>query len=318
MVGLAEIAPVGLRTFSIDLLAIVESLPKALINGLIGLVQLTAMIVPFIAAIYLLVHRRFVLLSLCSLAALLAALSMVLLGNLVEESVPLDELGFDRVSSWFIGTQFPSSAHLTAALVAASPWLAKAWRQADWILVLAAVVARALTATEVPLRNAMLLAIDAAAGSAALVIVDAPRRRLDPLTIRRALLSDGLDVGELRSVDRTDGAVTFVGADAEGAPMLVRASGRDQRDTDLLLRFWRNLTVKGLTSDSPLSPKRTIGHGAPAMGLFRAAGVSTPRPPAVVETPDEAAVLAASFDGGRRMSRLDPAAVSGATLDDLW
>ena len=321
MIGLAEIAPLGLRTLTVDLLSLVESLPNPLINLMVGLVQLTALIVPFVAAIYLLVHRRFVLFSLCILAAVLAAIAMVFLGNLVEDSIPFDDLGFDRVSSWFIGAQFPSSTYLaalTAALVAASPWLARAWREAGWILVFAAVVARALSATEVPLRNAMLLALGGAAGSAALLIVGAPRRRLDPQTIRRSLRSGGLDVGELEPVDGSDGLISFVGADTEGAPILVRAIGRDQRDTDLLLHLWHNLTVKGLTSEPSLSPKRTVEHEALAMGLFAAAGVSVPRPLAVVETPDEAAVVAVSFDGGRPMSRLDPSGVSASALDDLW
>ncbi|MDX2381084.1 MAG: lysylphosphatidylglycerol synthase transmembrane domain-containing protein [Acidimicrobiia bacterium] len=320
LVALAEIAPLGLRSFTVDVLAVVESLPQAVVNGLIGLVQLTAIVVPAIAMVLLVVRRRFVLLALCLLAAVLAAVIMALLGNVVEESIPFEELGFERASSWFIGSQFPSSAYLaglTAALVAASPWLAKAWRRAGWVLVVAAVVARALTATEVPLRNVLLLVIGAAAGSAALLIVGAPRRRMDPDTLRAALASGGLSVSGLSPVDGPQGVTSFFGLQ-DGDPVIVHALGRDQRDTDLLLHTWRNLTVKGLSSEPSLSPRRTVEHEALAMGLFRSAGASAPRPLAIVETPDEAAVMAASFEGGRRMSRLPAVDVSGAMLDNLW
>jgi hypothetical protein len=268
LVALAEVAPVGVESFTIDVLAVVESLPQALINGLIGLVQLTAIVVPAVAGVMLIVRRRFVLLALCVLAASLAAVIMALLGNVIEDSIPFEELGFERAGSWFIGSQFPSSAYLaglTAALVAASPWLAKAWRRAGWILVIAAVIARALTATEVPLRNGLLIVIGAAAGSAALLIVGAPRRRMDPETLRAALATGGLDVGVLQPVDGPQGVTSFVGLDA-GEPVLVHALGRDQRDTDLLLHTWRNLTVKGLSSEPSLGTVPVSGRvgAAPA------------------------------------------------------
>lgn len=320
LIALAEVAPVGVRSFTVDVLTLVESLPQALVNGLIGLVQLTALVVPIIAAVLLLVRRRFILFSLCVLAAILAAVIMAVLSNVIHESIPFDELGLERASSWFIGSQFPSSTYLaalTAALVAASPWLVKAWRRAGWVLVVAAVIARALTATEVPLRNTLLLVIGAAAGSAALLLVGAPRRRLDPDTLRAALAGGGLDVHALRPIDGPQGVATFIGLD-DGQPVIVHALGRDQRDTDLLLHTWRNLTVKGLSSEPSLSPRRTVEHEALAMGLFRSAGVSTPRPLAIAETPDEAAVMAASFEGGARMSRLAPADISDAALDNLW
>ena len=321
MILLAEAAPVGVRTFTVDVLALVESLPKVMLGALVGLVQLTAVLVPAVAGLYLVIRRRYVLFMLCLLAVAIAAASMALLSGLVDQSIPHDELGFARIDSWFIGSQFPSSSYLaglTAALVAASPWLARVWRRAGWVLILATVVARALTATEVPLRNAMMLTIGAAAGSAALLIIGAPRRRLDPETIRYALWRNGLDVDNLSPVDGPEGGATFVGRDAEGTPIMARALGRDQRDSDLLLRLWHGLTVKGLSNEAPISARRAVEHEALAMGLFTAAGARAPTPLAVVDTPDEAAVLAVSFDGGQRMSRLDRSGVSDAVLDDLW
>lgn len=331
MVAFAELTPDGIRTFTVDVLSVVDGLPRALVDGLVGMVQLTATVVPIIAGVYLIVRRRYLLLSLCLLAAAIAALTMLALGGFIEESIPIDELGFDRVDSWFIGSQYPSSAYLaalTAALVAASPWLARAWRRSGWVLVLASVVARALTATEVPLRNALLLAIGAAAGSAALLIVGAPRRRLDPATIRYALWQSGLDVGDLTPDESLVAGERFVGTGPSGAAMMVVARGRDQRDTDLLLHLWRQLTVKGLTSEMMLSPHRSVEHEALAMGLFGAAGARTPTPLAVVDMPDEAVILATAFGGGVRMTDLETAppleaeaderALTDAALADLW
>jgi len=322
LVALAEVAPVGLRSLSVDILGLVDQLPDAVVDGLVGAVQLVVTVVPFIAAVYLVVRRRFVLFGLCTLAALIASTLMALLGGLVEESIPYDQLAFTRANSWFIGSQYPSSTYLaalTAALVAASPWLVRTWRHAGWALIIASVIARALSATEVPLRNAMLLAIGAAAGSAALVLLGAPRRRLDPETVRSSLRRGGLDIRELAPVEAPRGAVAFTGIEANGAQVMVKGVGRDQRDTDLLLRMWRLLTVKGLTNEAPLvSPRRTVEHEALAMGLFRAADVSTPTALAVADTPDEAAVLAATYVSGRRMANLDETTLSDAALSNLW
>ena len=182
LVLLAWLAPNGLRTFGVDVLNLVDALPRTIVEGLLGVVQLVAIVLPVAVVLGLLWRRAWALLGILAAAAALAAASMALLSSHVAASVPISQIGFDRYRSWLVGGQFPSSTYLagtTAAMVAAGPWLSRRWRRAGWGFIAAAVAARVLTATEVPIRVGMLLTLGAAAGSLALVLLGGPRRRLD-------------------------------------------------------------------------------------------------------------------------------------------
>ena len=88
---------------SADILAVVKAFPNALVNGLVGLVQLLVTLVPVVALAVLVRGRHWYLLLLV-LASVVAAIAMSLLTGVIDESVPLEQLGYDRVASWFIGS----------------------------------------------------------------------------------------------------------------------------------------------------------------------------------------------------------------------
>ncbi len=316
---LAQLRGAEVASLTVDLLAVVDGLPSALTDGLVGLVQLVATIGPLVGIILLLRRRRFQLLALMALAALIAAVAMVLLSDVVEESVPLAELGFDGVNSWFVGSQYPSATYLavlTVWLVTASPWMSRSWRRTGWVLVVSMMVARVLTSTEVPVRNLVLLAVGAAAGSAALVMFGAPRRRVNVDSVRTSLERAGIEIDRVEPLRDRHRLPTFEVATRGGLRLFVKVIGRDQRDSDLLLRVGRSLTVKGVGGAVPAgSPRRAIDHEALALGLFGSLA-TTPRAIAVLGTPDEAAVLATTFAPGVRLA--DCPAPSDAAVHDLW
>ena len=307
-----------LANVSVDILTLVDGLPAALVNGSVGVVQLLATLMPIVAVFALFRSRHWQLTVLMVLASVIAAAAMSLLTGLVEESVPLDQLGFDQVNSWFIGSQYPSATYLamlTAWLVTASPWMTRSWRRTGWVFIVFVMSARILSSTEVPIRNLMMVAVGAAAGSLALVIFGAPRRTVDIESVRAALGRAGLEVDDIRSQADRRRTPTFIATATSGGHWFVKVLGRDQRDSDVLLRLWRSLTVKGVGGGVPASPRRAVDHEALAMGLIGAVA-PTPAPVAVLGTTDEAVVLASTFAEGLRLS--DQPDVTDEVLRELW
>ena len=316
------IAPTGIRVVSAELLLIVDDLPDAISDGLVGLVQLVATLLPFVIIGWMLWRREFLELVILAGAAALAAGGMMLASNAVEGSVPIDELGFDGVDSWFIGSQYPSATYLaalTAIHVAASPWLSRSWRVTGWWFIVAVMIARSLTATDVPLRGFMVIAIGIAAGSFALVLIGAPRRRVDTAAVVETLARVGVELDSIAPLGEDQGEPLYSARDEEGRPYVVKVLGRDQRDADLLLSAWRAVTVKGLGDSGAIrSPSRAVQREALALSLFESAGASTPEAVAVVTTPDDAAVLAMSGGPGTVLSSLDPVDIPDEALRDVW
>ncbi len=303
---------------SADILSVVEALPEALVNGLVGLVQLVAAAVPVVALAVLLRGRHRQLLLLMLLASIVAGIAMSLLTGVVEKSVPRDQLGYDSVTSWFIGSQFPSSTYLamlTAWLVTAGPWMTRSWRRAGWVLIVFAMAAQILTATEVPVRNLMMLAVGAAAGSLALVLFGAPRRSVDVGSVREALLSAGLRVDRIEPYEGPSLTPAFTTSEPDGRRLFVKVFGRDQRDSAALLRLWRSLTLKGVGGGVPSSSRRAVEHEALALSIFGAV-VPSPEPVAVLGTVDEAALLISTYADGERLA--DRTEVSDDLLHELW
>lgn len=322
LLALAAVAPSGLRTFGRDALVLVGKLPRSLVEGLLGLTQAAAVVLPVVVAAVLLWRRRLVFLGLLVAAAAVAAAGMVLLSGVTQDAVPVDDIGFDRYESWFVGGQFPSSTYLcaaTAVLVCAGPWLSTRWRRAGWIFLAATVAARVLTATEVPIRIGVMLTLGAACGSLVLVALGGPRRRVDVEAVGTALDEVGIPVHDVRPAPPGAEVPTFVVTADDGRSYVATVHGRDQRDSDLLIQAWRALTRRGLGDAPPLgSPLRAVEREALALGLFGAAGVAVPTAVAVAETADEAAVLVVEQPDGVPLAALAGDEVDARLLDALW
>jgi len=321
LVGVEWLAGDELRDVSEDLVALAANVPSGLAGALVGLVQVMALVVPVVVVVALAVRKRLDLLGVVALATVFSGLVMALITAVVDEAAPTDVLSDDRLDEWFVGVRFPSAAYLAAAvgaLVAATPWVRRRWRRALWLFVLAVVAVRVLTATVVPLHVPLLIAIGAAAGSAVLVIFGAPPRRVDLVTVKDALAGAGLEMHGLALVDEGRGTPTFRGEGPAGHAF-VKVIGRDERDTDLLLRATRALRVKGLGDDRPMvSPERVVQHEALVLAVAAGAGAGAPTPLAVGRTDDEVAVLATSWSDGVALASLPDEAWTDGLLDDLW
>ena len=98
-----------LADISTDLLVLVDGLPPALVDGLVSLVQRLAVLAPAITLMVLVRACEWVLMVPWSWLPHIAGVGHVLLSGVVEDSVPIAELGFEAVDSWFIGSQSPST-----------------------------------------------------------------------------------------------------------------------------------------------------------------------------------------------------------------
>jgi uncharacterized protein (TIRG00374 family) len=321
-VVIGTVASAGVRTVAVDVLRLFDTLPRSLVEGLVGVVQLLALVLPVVVVLVLVRGRQFALLGILVLAAVISAAAMALLSGVVQDSVPVEEIEFERFTSWFIGGEFPSSTYLagmTAVFVAGSPWLLKRWRRAGWIFIAAAVLARMLSATEVPLRLGMMLTLGAASGSLALVIFGAPRRRVDQASVTATLFDAGIAVDDLEPLGDGAGTPTFSGLDADDRRWFVKVLGRDERDTDFLISLWRLLSLRGLGDDVVRgTPERLVEHEALAMSIFAAAGVRVPSAFAIVNTPEELSVLVSSFVDGPVLGSLEPSAITDELLGAIW
>lgn len=314
----AILDPEAARKLSNSVIDVVAYLPGPVASGIIGVTQLLAIAVPLAIVISLAIGRRWKVLGVLALAAVLAAVTMALLNGFLEESVPSEAVTQKNVDSWFFGAAFPSSAYLGAivgGIIAGSPWMPRSWRPLAWTGVAALCVSRLVTAVEVPVHLVEVLVLGAAAGSLTLLITGAPRRRVDSRSLITALADGGIAVSELARLD-PDSTVPTFRADGHDGALYVKALGREQRDADLLFRVWRVLTRKGLGDEVPAASVRGFAEQeALALSLAGAAGVSCPRPRGLSTTADDVVVLAT--DWVEDPSLVDLARESGVTDEVL-
>ncbi len=320
--------PGSARRFSSAVIDAVDWLPGPVSSALVGITQLAAIVVPIVIIGVLIVGRRWRLLGVLALAAVLTAVVMALANGWIEESVPSETVKGKNVDSWLFGAAFPSSTYLGAivgAVIAAGPWMPRSWRPFAWGGVAALAVSRLVTAVEVPVHITLVFVLGAAAGSLTLLITGAPRRRIDSNRLVAGLSEGGLAVSGLRRLDEQSTTPTFHGdlvraSDGNGAgAVYVKALGRDQRDANLLLRIWQVLTVKGLGDDVPAASARGFAEQeALALSFAAASEVRCPRPRALNTTSDGVTVMAADWVDGLALCELDEEHLDDRVLHDAW
>ncbi|HTN99191.1 MAG TPA: lysylphosphatidylglycerol synthase domain-containing protein, partial [Microthrixaceae bacterium] len=305
-----------------DLIRLLANIPAGFTSALVGLVQLVVVTSVAVVSISLLIRRRWRLITLFAVAAGLAVVVMVALAGLLDNEIPVDLARQRAVDSWLSGSAFPSASLLAAAaaiVTASASFTTKAWHRFAWATVGAISFLRVLTATEVPVNLLLILAVGASMGSAALLIAGAPHRRVDPESLAEALTQSGLPVTEVIEMGEQRTAPTFRAHHLDGSYSHATLLGRDQRDYDMLLRFWRLLRVKGFNERRPSSsPRRAAEHEQLVLALAGGAGVTAAKPLALALTADGAAVVATTWIDGDSLGRTPVADISDDLLDEVW
>ncbi|MBX3314307.1 MAG: flippase-like domain-containing protein [Actinobacteria bacterium] len=304
-----------------DLVSAFARLPDGIEQAVLRTAQFATSLLPTVALVVLLVQRRWKVAGLLLLAGFLANLAMVAADVLAMDRV-LDELlqQMDR-SDALDGREFPQSdviASTVAMVVVASPWLSRRWKRTLWWAVGVLVVLRLIAVSHPALDLVVAFGIGLTVGSLVLLVFGSPSTEPAPDELLDALRSDGFDPRVLeRSDERSDGALRYTFVDGTGESFVVTLRTPDERDADLLARWYRSIRFRASEVDtSYASLQRRIEHEALVLSLARTAGVRTRRFRRIGSTARGSAYLVAAEAPARPATTDDLGSTS--LLEDLW
>jgi undecaprenyl-diphosphatase len=304
-----------------DLFDGLDSLPTWLIDVIIVTSRLLTVVLLVAGVVAAAVTRRWrvVLTTLVAVAAaaVLGGIADVLVGSgdtaIAPPTVDLGPL---------TGGGFPTVAGLAAIAAAgttAEPWITRPWRRLVWALIVAASLARFVTAPT-SLESIVALLVGWVVGSAALVVMGGPVRRPTDDAVAEALGAVGVPVAAIRkaSVDAR-GSTPYFATTADGESLFVKALGVDERSADLLFRAYRRLMPRDLGDERSFSTlRRTVEHEALVALAARHMGVRTPEFRAFAHVEPDAFVLAYQGIDGSSLDGVDPAKFDDALLAAVW
>lgn len=319
--ALTALRPDSVRSLSADLVLVVRRIPHPVAEALIGVGQLSAILVPVLGLAAVVRRAGGRLLVTAVVAAGAAASVVALLQGWLDRVAPPELF---TTTTWITGSGFPSGAYLaglTGAAVVVAPVLRRSWRRTVVATIAVLALLRVLTAAVIPFHVVTHLAIGGTVGAAVLVAGGAPVRRLALGEVARALAAAGSPVGRLRErIDDRDRSRRFHADSEDGRPLAVTVLGVDERDADLLNRVVRALRFKGLDDDRPgWSQERVAQHEALCTLAAAHAGARVPSLEVVTATPQGDGVIAfEQVRGAVRLDRLGAEEITDEVLRAVW
>ncbi len=321
--GAAAAVPDALSNVSADIVRLAGRLPASLRDLLVGIMQVAIIVAPIVLVIWAARWRRGRQLAVVLLGGLVALVVMSLLIDWLDRIAPPSLVDIDPEDSWFADVDFPSVSYvagLAAVVTMVAPAVSRGWRHVAWSTVALAALVRTMTATQVPVNVAIAATMGVFVGSAVLVAVGAPVRRPGRERLDEALSAVRLDLAELDDtvVAAADGRA-WRGRTVDGRAIRLVYVGADERDTDLLYRFWRRLRVKGLEDESPgATPRRLARNEALVTSVAASRGVDVPRVLGLDESDDGSAVLAVEWPEAVPLASLAAEEVDDDVLARVW
>jgi undecaprenyl-diphosphatase len=320
VLALTAVYPTALTNISTDLIELFTRTPTALRYVLVGIAQLTILVVPVVVVGWLFTRRTRAATLLVVGAGVAGGLVMLLLTDWLNRAAPptpVTALPSDTI----IASDFPSIAYLAALVAgttAASPMMTAPWRKVAWLAVAVAAIVRAITATQAPVSILVTVVLGSAVGSAALVAFGSPQRRPGSLTLRAGLAAAGFEVEELRDEQAGRHLRTYHGV-ADGSPIEVIYLDQDDRDLELFSRVLRSIRVRDV-DEQRMSVKPRVRAAQLALNTTMAerAGVRVPAVQCVAPTDGDSAIVALSSPAGRTLADLDGDEFGDAAIDDAW
>lgn len=309
-------------SFFSDLLRGFESLPPALVTGVVLIVRVSTLAVLAGGLVVALSSGRWRMLLTVGLSAVMAIALFSLARAVVDDQSAEAITRSTDVPGPVDDVEFPTGLGLAAAagvVTAAAPWIRRSWRRIGWVPLVGLAGARFLTAP-VAFDTLDALLIGWLSGSATLVALGAPTRRPTKEAILAGLGSVGVPMRQLdaASVDAR-GSTPYFGVTAEGARVFVKALGQDERSADILFRLYRRVHRHDLGDERPFSSlRRAVEHEAFVALAARDIGARTPRLVAFTDAEPNGFVLAYEAVAGKSLDRVDPDRVDGAVLAAIW
>ncbi|MFO7777706.1 MAG: lysylphosphatidylglycerol synthase transmembrane domain-containing protein [Nitriliruptoraceae bacterium] len=206
----------------------------------------------------------------------------------------------------------------TAMLVAASPHLVRPWRRVGWLIVALSVLAGSGLGFGLPSDAVGAVGVGLIAAGVTFLLVGAPRGLPDLATVAAAMARMGVPVHGLEvPPSRSWGVRRILATAADGAPVLIKAYGRDATDQQLLAKLWRSLWYREERRSFTFSRLESVQHEALLTLWAARAGVSVPEVLTAGAADDEVALLAVSA-GGTRLDRLPSEELTEQRLASAW
>lgn len=312
--------PEALTSVSSDLVELFARMPSALRYLLVGLAQLTILVVPVVIVVWLARRRTRAATLLVVGAGLAAGLVMLLLTDWLNRVAPPTTV-VELPSNSILPSDFPSIAYLAALVAgttAASSMMTAQWRKVAWAAVAIAATVRMVTATQAPVSLVATVVLGSAVGSAMLVAFGSPQRRPGSATLRGGLAAAGFEVEELGH-EHADRQVRTYRGTASGAPIDVIYLDQDDRDLEVFARVLRSIRVRDVDEQRvSVRPRVRAAQLALNTSMSQRAGARVPTVECVAPLDNESAIIVLSASNGQPFGDLDGDEVSEAALDDLW
>lgn len=298
-------------------------IPDHIEQVVIGTAQFFATLVPLIAGLVLVWHRRWRVLFHVWLGFVTAGLAVWLLVDLLGERaarVTLDQRAAE--SGALVAADFPTTSYLSSAIGAVtvgSAYLPRRWRRAVWTWVAILVVLRFLGPGHPPLDIWVATAVGTIVGSLILLILGSPSTEPTPQHVLAGARSIGLDPVAIDRLDASAGAVHYVVEEPDGTRVFLKLRTPDDRTWDLLNRGYRAVRLRSSEVRRPFSTlKRRVEHEALAIRTVRDTGTLAPAIVGVGTTPDGAVLLAEELVVGELLSELPAADFSDDVARQLF
>ncbi|MGW3145028.1 flippase-like domain-containing protein [Streptomyces sp. NPDC001177] len=330
VLGLTVLVAVGTREFARraqqGLLSAAAALSPGLRDGLVGTVQVVALVAPVAGLTVLVVRRRVdALLRVLPAAALGAATAWVLTRLALARGRPdlWPEVLVGR--SGVVRAGWPPSVYLAAwaaAVVAAGPWLARPWRRALWSLTAACAVVGAVAAALVPLEALAALAAGGAAGSAVLLMAGGPPDRPPARAVADALADCGIPLATLRELPAQEQlpgeGIRYRAETTAGARLTVRAVAAEDQGRDLFHRLARRTLLRHPDDPGTQTPLTAVEHELLMLVFAARTGARVDEPVIAYPVDRGGALLVTVGQDARPLSELAAEDLTDQLLGEVW
>ena len=314
------------RTVQQGLLSSATALPPALRDGLVGTVQVVAVLAPAAALVVWSVRRR--------ADPVLRIVPAAALGALGAWSLTHPALVRSRPDEWpevLVGrgalahAGWPSAVYLAAcaaALVAAGPWLGPRARRALWSLNALCALLSVVAAAIVPLDALAAVAVGAAAGSAVLLLAGATADRPAAQAVADALGISGIPVATLRELppdEQIPGEGTVYRAETgAGSRLAVRVLAAEDHNRDLFHRLARRVLLRHPGDATGESPLGAAEHELLMLVFAARTGAGVDEPVMAYPVAGGGALVATVDKDARALSALADEEITDQLLTGVW
>jgi len=206
-------------------------------------------------------------------------------------------------------------AILTAVITVASPHLARPVRRFGWLMVVLVAVSGFGLGIGLPGDAVGGIGLGLMAGGVVLLSFGSPMGYPDQSAVGAGLGDLGLRIADLQlAPDRSWGVRRLTGSLDDGAPIEVKAYGRDAVGSQRFARAWRSLWYRDGGQTYRSNRLQAVEHEALALFVARRNGVATPEILAVGLGGEDMALLATT----RRGTAIQPDTLTAASLNAVW